>query len=128
MPRRHSLVVPWDQRAAVMDAPVRQSHRSLPAIDALDRHTAMAGWTTLKSVPVEDPRLVEAKGEPSAFHYHFAGLGLRLHFATSRTMICALAQAARAFCAAASSANARAAPVASIASIFSDRITAAVAA
>jgi hypothetical protein len=75
MPRRHALIVPWDQRAPVMDAAVRQRRISLPTVDTLDRHTAVAGRTTLKSGTVRDFRLIEAKNAPCAVCHHFAGQG-----------------------------------------------------
>ena len=75
MTLRNTLVASWDQRAAVMDAAVRQRRRSLSAVDTLDGHTAVAGWTTLKSVTVQGLRLVEAESAPCAVNHYFAGLG-----------------------------------------------------
>ncbi len=75
MSRRHALVVPRDQRAPVMDAAVRQRRISLPAVDTLDRHTAVADRAPLESIAVQSLRLIEAKGAPCAVYHHFAGLG-----------------------------------------------------
>lgn len=72
---RHTPIVPRHQRTAVVRAAVRQRRKSLPTVDTLDRHTAVADQAAFESIAMQTLRLIEAKDAPSAVYHHFAGQG-----------------------------------------------------